>query len=98
MLEAPIPKDSGLVRTKASLVKHIIICHAPWNCRSIETQARGTHTHAYIYHCLRQVAPPELPQPVPQGRGEAQDAEREVEDGAQDSLIRVHATHNNLRS
>ena len=20
---------------------------APWNCRSIETQARGTHTHTY---------------------------------------------------
>ena len=51
-LEAPIPKKSGLVRNKR-LFSKASICppsfRAPWNCRSIETQARGTHTHTYTH-------------------------------------------------
>ena len=46
-LEAPTPKMSGLVRNNDLFSKAFIFppCfRAPWNCRSIETQARGTHT------------------------------------------------------
>ena len=49
-MEAPIPKMSGLVRKNDLFSKAFIFppCfRAPWNCRSIETQARGTHTHTY---------------------------------------------------
>ena len=46
-LEAPIPKMSGFVR-KSDLFSKAFISppcfRAPWNCRSIETPARGTHT------------------------------------------------------
>ena len=46
ILEAPVPERSGLVKNNASLVKYMCV-HAPWNCRGIETQARGPHIHTY---------------------------------------------------
>ena len=54
VLEAPIPIKSGVIKKKVSLVKHRFV-HAPWNCRSTETQARGTHTHTY--YCRRPATP-----------------------------------------
>ena len=52
-MEAPFPKMSGLVRTHGLISKAIIFppgFRAPWNCRSIETQTRGTHTHTVGFH------------------------------------------------
>ena len=40
VLEAPVPERSASVKINVSLVKCIFV-HAPWNCRIIETQARG---------------------------------------------------------
>ena len=40
VLEAPIPKKSGLVKKKNSLVKHTFP-HAPWNCGS----------RSYVFRC-----------------------------------------------
>ena len=47
VLEAPVPERSVFVKKTNVLVKYMF-CHAPWNCRSIETQARAhidIHTH-----------------------------------------------------
>ena len=41
VLEAPVPERSALVKKRASLVTYTF-AHAPRNCRSIETHARGT--------------------------------------------------------